>query len=191
MVEGGDFVNLGHRHFHLCRKPDQMRGRETAEAILDLVQVFDQQVAASSCVAEQGANLLARLRIDSSTLGCSSHARAFAFRWDFDSHQDVVPASNGVNAHVIIRLTAVMYVEFLGIPRERAGVSELEIEAKTLGQLLGTLARQCPALGELIAEDRLHPSLAANLNGDAFVSDPETALSRDDRVLILSADAGG
>jgi len=168
-----------------------MRGRETAEAILDLVQVFDQQVAASSCVAEQGANLLARLRIDSSTLWCSSHARAFAFRWDFDSHQDIVPASNGVNAHVIIRLTAVMYVEFLGIPRERAGVSELEIEAKTLGQLLGTLARQCPALGELIAEDRLHPSLAANLNGDAFVSDPETALSRDDRVLILSADAGG
>jgi len=84
-----------------------------------------------------------------------------------------------------------MYVEFLGIPRERAGVSELEIEANTLGQLLGTLARRCPALGELIAEDRLHPALAANLNGDAFVSDPETALSRDDRVLILSADAGG
>jgi molybdopterin converting factor small subunit len=84
-----------------------------------------------------------------------------------------------------------MHVEFLGIPRERAGVSELEIEAETLGQLLGTLARQCPALGELIAADRLHPSIAANLNGDAFVSDPETALSRDDRVLILSADAGG
>jgi molybdopterin converting factor small subunit len=84
-----------------------------------------------------------------------------------------------------------MYVEFLGIPRERAGISELEVEAETLGELLGTLATRCPALGELIAEDRLHPSIAVNLNGDAFVSDPETALSRDDRVLILSADAGG
>ncbi len=84
-----------------------------------------------------------------------------------------------------------MYVEFLGIPRERVGVSELQIEAETLGQLLGTLARQCPGLGELIAEDWLHPSLAANLNGDAFVRDPETALSKDDRILLLSADAGG
>ena len=28
-----------------------------------------------------------------------------------------------------------MHVEFLGIPRERAGVSEIEIEARTLGQV--------------------------------------------------------
>jgi hypothetical protein len=46
-------------------------------------------------------------------------------------------------------------------------------------------------LGELITDDRLHPSIAANLNGDVFVSDPATRLSRDDRLLILSADAGG
>jgi sulfur-carrier protein len=84
-----------------------------------------------------------------------------------------------------------MHVEFLGIPRERAGVSELQIEAETLGQLLGTLAQQCPALGELISDDRLHPSIAANLNGDAFVSDPATRLTQGDRLLILSADAGG
>ena len=43
-----------------------------------------------------------------------------------------------------------MYVEFLGIPRERAGISELEIEADTLGQLLESLAARCPALAELI-----------------------------------------
>jgi molybdopterin converting factor small subunit len=85
----------------------------------------------------------------------------------------------------------IMYVEFLGIPRERVGVSELEIEAETLGQLLGTLAVQCPALRELITDERLHPSIAANLNGDAFVSDPATRLAQDDRLLILSADAGG
>ena len=69
-----------------------------------------------------------------------------------------------------------MYVEFLGIPRERAGISELEIEADTLGQLLGTLATRCPALGELITADGLHSSIAANLNGDEFVSDPGDAV---------------
>jgi molybdopterin converting factor small subunit len=84
-----------------------------------------------------------------------------------------------------------MYVEFLGIPRERVGVSELEIEAETLGQLLGALAVQCPALCDLIAADRLHPSIAANLNGDVFISDPATRLAENDRLLILSADAGG
>jgi hypothetical protein len=56
-----------------------------------------------------------------------------------------------------------MQVEFLGIPRERAGVSELAIEAETLGQLLGALAVRFPALAGLIDSDRLHPSLAANL----------------------------
>ena len=84
-----------------------------------------------------------------------------------------------------------MHVEFLGIPRARAGVSELEIEAETLGQLLGTLAVRFPQFAELITENRLHPSIAANLNGDAFVSDPGTRLAEDDYLLILSADAGG
>ena len=84
-----------------------------------------------------------------------------------------------------------MYVEFLGIPRERAGIAEVEIEAETLGQLLGALATRYPALADFISADSLHPSLAANLNGDAFVSDPATLLDKDDHLLILSADAGG
>jgi molybdopterin converting factor small subunit len=84
-----------------------------------------------------------------------------------------------------------MYVEFLGIPRERAGISELEVDARTLGQLLGALTVQCPALGELVTPEGLHPSLAANLNGDAFVSDLATPLAQHDRLLILSADVGG
>jgi molybdopterin converting factor small subunit len=84
-----------------------------------------------------------------------------------------------------------MHVEFLGIPRERAGVSELEIEADTLGQLIGVLALRFPSFGDLMAAGRLHPSVAANLNGDVFIRDPETPLGKDDRLLILSADAGG
>ena len=84
-----------------------------------------------------------------------------------------------------------MRVELLGVPRERAGVAELELQADTLGQLLVALAVRFPSLGELIIADRLQPSLVANLNGDRFVSDPRTQLKEGDSVLILSADAGG
>ena len=98
-----------------------------------------------------------------------------------------------------------MHVEFLGVSRDRAGIAEIEIAAETLGRLLGTLAQRMPALAELIVVDRipphdaksasrgprLHPSLAASLNGDRFISDPETPLGEQDRVLILSSDVGG
>ena len=85
-----------------------------------------------------------------------------------------------------------MYVEFLGLPRERVGISEMEVRAETLGQLLTALTAQLPGFAALVAGDhRLHPSIAANLNGDRFVSDLGTALADDDHVLILSADAGG
>jgi molybdopterin converting factor small subunit len=84
-----------------------------------------------------------------------------------------------------------MHVELLGIPRQRAGISDLELHAATLGELLAALADRHPPLGELIVGDRLHPSLAANLNGDRFISDPSTPLGEHDCVLILSADVGG
>ena len=84
-----------------------------------------------------------------------------------------------------------MYVEFLGVPRQRAGVADLVVEARTLGQLLETLSERLPSLAELIVGDRLQPSFVANLNGDEFISDPGTPLGADDCVLILSADAGG
>jgi molybdopterin converting factor small subunit len=83
-----------------------------------------------------------------------------------------------------------MHVEFLGVSRQRAGISELEVNANTLGQLLGTLAAQIPSLGELISVDHLNSAFVANLNGDRFVSDPGTPLGAHDCVLILSADAG-
>lgn len=84
-----------------------------------------------------------------------------------------------------------MYVEFLGIPRERAGISELEIEADTLGELLRTLVARVPALSQLVSAKGLHPSIVANLNGDEFVCDPGTKLTRNDRLLLLSSDVGG
>lgn len=84
-----------------------------------------------------------------------------------------------------------MQVEFLSVPRRLAGISHVEVQAETLGQLLKTLATQFPSLGDFITSDGLHPSFVASLNGDAFVSDPGTVLGENDHVLILSADAGG
>jgi molybdopterin converting factor small subunit len=84
-----------------------------------------------------------------------------------------------------------MHVEFFGVPRQRAGLSELDVHADTLGQLLKTLVAEIPALGKLIGVNGLHPSFVTSLNGDRFISDPETPLGRNDCVLILSADAGG
>lgn len=89
------------------------------------------------------------------------------------------------------RSTRTMRVELFGVPRQRAGISELEVEAETLGQVLEAVALRVPSLRELIQQDRLHPSLTASLNGDLFVSDPQTPLAKNDCVLILSADAGG
>lgn len=84
-----------------------------------------------------------------------------------------------------------MHVEFFGLPRERAGIPAVEVRAETLGQLLEKLAAQVPPLAEFVDANRLNPVLAANLNGDCFVSDPATPLCESDHVLILSADAGG
>ena len=67
----------------------------------------------------------------------------------------------------------------------------MELEAETLGQVLGQISARCPGLSELITSQGLHPSVVANLNGDEFVTSLDTKLAEDDRLLILSADAGG
>ena len=57
-------------------------------------------------------------------------------------------------------------------------MQELEVQADTLGQLLGALAVRIPSFGGFISGDRLHPSFIASLNGERFVSDPGTPLGR-------------
>jgi hypothetical protein len=53
------------------------------------------------------------------------------------------------------------------------------------------LSARFPALRELIPAGALHTSVAASLNGDLFVTDPSTTLTSGDRLILLSADAGG
>ena len=68
-VEGRDLVNLGLGQAHLVGERGQMRGREMAVAVLDQVQVLDQQIAPARPVAEQRLHLLERLVVDLPPLG--------------------------------------------------------------------------------------------------------------------------
>jgi sulfur-carrier protein len=87
-------------------------------------------------------------------------------------------------------------VEFFGIARQRAGVSEITLEAPASGmqfaEVLSELGRKLPEFSrELLVAGGLHASLVANLDGQRFISDPSTLISDGQSVLILSADAGG
>ncbi len=55
-VEGGDLVHFGHRDAQFFRKRMQVPGREAALAILDQVQVLDQERPLAGPVAQQGAD---------------------------------------------------------------------------------------------------------------------------------------
>jgi sulfur-carrier protein len=83
-------------------------------------------------------------------------------------------------------------VEFYGIPRQRAGRSELTVHARTVAELLEAVARSCPQLAKIVgSDDRLAPHLAISVNGQIFVKDLGQPLQPGDRVLLLSADMGG
>jgi molybdopterin converting factor small subunit len=83
-------------------------------------------------------------------------------------------------------------VEFYGVPRYRAGVASVEVEADRLGEALAAVGRRLPDLQDVcIDEHKLRSGFLANLNGRTFVSDPATRLAPGDCVLILSSDVGG
>src|SRR2546428_815161 len=64
MVERRHLVHLGERKAHLPRERREMRGREVPVAVLDAVQVLDQEIGAARRVAEQRLDFLQGLRID-------------------------------------------------------------------------------------------------------------------------------
>lgn len=83
-------------------------------------------------------------------------------------------------------------VEFYGIPRERAGLAALDVDAYNAVELLLALEDMCPGLGRLIGPDgALAPEYLLSLNGEEFLADLGHVLEPGDRLLLLSADAGG
>ena len=103
----------------------------------------------------------------------------------FDS---TYPARKPVSSHD----SAMIAIEFYGVPRLRAGTRLMKLEASTVGQALRELGRVCPALKDPVLHSGAVPEFyKLNLNGQRFVSDPETPLEDGDVLLLLSADAGG
>ena len=83
-------------------------------------------------------------------------------------------------------------VEFLGIPRLRAGRTELAVEAGTISEILAAVRRSCPNFTDLMrADGKLAPQYALSLNGRRFLRDLDHELVPGDKLLVLSADAGG
>lgn len=83
-------------------------------------------------------------------------------------------------------------VEFLGIVRHHAGCESAEFQAETLEQLWKSVETRFPSLeGVCISEGRLQPGYLASIGGLRFTRSPTLPLSEGDRILLLSADAGG
>jgi len=83
-------------------------------------------------------------------------------------------------------------VEFFGIPRRRAGVAAIDVEADTLGELIRKTGRRLPELAdECFDGDALKPGFVSSINAVRFTTDPTEPLANEDHVMILSADAGG
>lgn len=83
-------------------------------------------------------------------------------------------------------------VEFFGIPRLLAGVSEITLSASTFRELLKALTMTIPALsGMMTADGSLSPQYLCSLDGVRFHIPLDQPLQADSRVLLLSADVGG
>jgi molybdopterin converting factor small subunit len=83
-------------------------------------------------------------------------------------------------------------VEFFGVPRARAGRREMAVSAATVAEALAAVAATCPALaGICTADGRLAPHYLLSVGGRRFVTDLSEPLGPGERLLLLSADAGG
>ncbi|HXV50493.1 MAG TPA: MoaD/ThiS family protein [Candidatus Binatia bacterium] len=88
-------------------------------------------------------------------------------------------------------------VELFGVARLRARTRAVALELPreaTLGDVFSALAERLPSLvGCVIAPDRtsLARGHACNINGRSFVRDSSAKIMSGDRILLISADAGG
>ena len=83
-------------------------------------------------------------------------------------------------------------VEFLGIPKLKAGVPFCKAPVGSLSSIINNLKNRFPKLSE---EFLPSPSGKSHVlyshNGDYFLNDPDTILLEGQQLLIISADAGG
>jgi molybdenum cofactor guanylyltransferase len=88
-------------------------------------------------------------------------------------------------------------VELFGVARLLAKTQVISLSLSrdaTLANVLSAVAQRLPILvGRVIDSDKMSLSagFACNINGITFVRDPATKIRPDDKIFIISADAGG
>jgi molybdopterin converting factor small subunit len=83
-------------------------------------------------------------------------------------------------------------IELYGMARMRAGQREIVVSAATVGDAVAAVAQVCPALAEICRPDgQLAPQYLLSLDGERFLADQAHPLQAGDKLLLLSADAGG
>ncbi|HEV3144266.1 MAG TPA: MoaD/ThiS family protein [Gemmataceae bacterium] len=83
-------------------------------------------------------------------------------------------------------------VEFFGLARVRSSQAQIMVAAATAAEALKQVSQTCPALSALLqADGRLAAEYLLCVNGTRFLIDLNDPLHDGDRLLLLSADAGG
>jgi sulfur-carrier protein len=83
-------------------------------------------------------------------------------------------------------------IELFGVPRLRAGVGEVVVSARTVREALHGLERACPGLAGLVdAGGRLARQYLLSIDGREFVADFDRTMGEGERLVLLTADAGG
>lgn len=83
-------------------------------------------------------------------------------------------------------------VEFFGVPRLKAGMAQIHVEAETIADVLRGLAIELPEFAcSCLQEGALASEYLLCINGTQFTRDATLRLHPGDTVLILSADVGG
>jgi molybdopterin-guanine dinucleotide biosynthesis protein A len=83
-------------------------------------------------------------------------------------------------------------IEFYGIPRLLTKVGSAKLEADSLDELVLELIRTFPELnGSVIVNQTLHPAYRFMRGTNEFLTDNQTTLSSNDKILLLAVDAGG
>ncbi len=82
-------------------------------------------------------------------------------------------------------------VEFYAMARRRAGTDSVLLTAQTVAEALHVVADSFPGLAELSRGPDSSSPYLVSVNAGPFLQDWDTALIDGDRLLILSADAGG
>jgi molybdopterin converting factor small subunit len=100
-------------------------------------------------------------------------------------HRDPTPTPGPCSAAMQVA------VEFVGVPRVRAGVARCWVERGTLLQVLERVRQQFPALEDLLTESRSLAPWYRVVVDRKFVADLQTPIEMGQTVLILSADVGG